>query len=83
MAQQLTVGESVAEYANFPRLFEDSALIVYTNGSGEIFVKNKRDEKSTIRITPDRDGLNVTAHDGVLTPWAVNGLPAFVVRGKR
>lgn len=82
MAQK-AVGESVAQYANFPLLFEDSNLIVYTNGSGEIFVKNKRDEGSTIRITPDRDGFHVTAHDGVLTPWAVGGLPAFLVRGKR
>lgn len=80
MVQQRAMGKSVSKRDNFPLLFEDATLIVYTNGAGEIFVKNKQDEKSTIRITPDGDGLHITAHDGVLTPWAINGLPAFLVR---
>jgi hypothetical protein len=65
------------------QLFEDSRLIVHTNGCGEIFVQNKADGKPMMRITPDGDELCVTAHDGVLTPWAINRLPAFLVQGKR
>lgn len=68
---------------NFPILFEDQDLRVYKNPSGEIFVENKGNEKCTIRIGGGRDGLRVTAHDGTFTPWAINGLPAFIVRGKK
>jgi hypothetical protein len=67
---------------NFPILFEDSTLVVYTNGSGEIFVERKSDDKVTIRVTPDHNDLTVTAAQARLTPWSVNGLPAFRVTSR-
>ncbi|GEM_PF-2301829 len=68
---------------SFPILYEDHTVRVFKNPSGEIFVENVRGVEATIRIGADRDGLSVTAHDGTFTPWAINGLPAFLVRGKK
>ena len=84
MEQQATAETSRFKYGSrdFPILYEDHHVRVYKNPSSEIFVENKGNEKSTIRVSTDRDGFSVTAHNGVLTPWAVNGLPAFLVRGR-
>ena len=67
---------------NFPILFQDGRLQVYKNPSGEIFVEDMRDKGVEIRISLGQDGLTVTSQTGALTPWATNGLPAFLVRGK-
>jgi len=74
---------SRSRYADFPILFEDRTTLVYTNGSGEIFIENKRGKNSTIRITPDQDGFSVTAYGSQLTPWAIRGLSAILVQPGR
>lgn len=63
-------------------LFNDGTLAVWTNGCGEIFVTQCSDDLY-VRITPQGGVLSVTSHDGVLTPWSTNGLPAFQVRRKK
>jgi len=68
---------------NFPILFEDNQIQVYKNPSGEIFVENKQNKNSTMRISTYGVGFQVTAHDANLSPWAINGLPAFVVMGRK
>jgi hypothetical protein len=67
------------------KIFEDIRLIVETNGSGEIFVTNKDDKLSQIRIGPEGAGrLLVTASfTGQLVPWSINGLSAILVKGRR
>lgn len=69
---------------DFPILFEDSRIKVYQNGSGEIFVENKRNKKATVRISSDGGSyLRITAHDGTMTPGSINGLSAiYVLPGK-
>jgi len=76
-------GESVTEFADFPKLYEDNNLLVYHNRSGGIFIESKHDRNARIRVTPDYPGMHVTAHDGRLIPWIVNGLSAIMVRGGR
>ena len=71
-------------FLGFPVLYEDEDVLFYTNGSKEFFVQNKHEPKCTLRIGSfSRAGLLVTAHDCYLSPWAVNGLPAFGVIPKR
>lgn len=68
----------------FPSLYEDRNVRIYTNGSSEYFVENKRTPGVTLRIGGfGSTGLMVTAHGCHLSPWAVNGLPAFVAVVKR
>jgi len=66
---------------DFPILYEDHQILVYNNPSGEIFVEKKGENIAAIRISPDSDGLVVTSQSANFTPWSVNGLPAFLVRG--
>lgn len=60
--------------------YNDGKIVVYANGFGEIFVSLCSNDRCRIRVTPRGDTLTVTAHDAVLTPWAVNGLSAFRVK---
>jgi hypothetical protein len=68
----------------FPILFENSEVIVYKNSSDEIFIETKH-AKVTMRVSPRREGLMVTAGNGngMFTPSSFNGLPAFVVSPSR
>jgi len=68
------------------KLFENTDLLVETNGSGEIFIRNKKDPRATIRVgvgENNQQELDITAHDATLTPWAYRGLPAIRVKGGR
>ncbi len=67
---------------SLPTVYEDSRVRVFHNCSGEIFVENK-ETGINIRISQDNKSLVVTTHDGFMTPWSVNGLSAFVVRGRK
>ncbi len=63
------------------KLFENSSIIVYHNGSGEIFIKHKESTK-TLRIGDDYKGnLHATASSErghiVMTPYHINGLLGF------
>lgn len=61
----------------FPTLY-NKGLRVYHNHCGEIFVEQQNGV--TIRIgSYNGDCLIVTAHGSRMSPWASNGLPAFVV----
>lgn len=62
-------------------LHEDARVRVYKNTSGEILVENVNacDGNPTVRVTPHNNGFYVTSHNGILTPWAILGLPAFLV----
>lgn len=53
-------------------------LEVYTNGSGEVFVKNIS-SGVTIRVGDYGENLQVTAAQFRLSPTDVNGLDAFRV----
>ena len=67
---------------SLPTIYEDSGVRVFHNCSGEIFVENKETDV-TIRISPDYRSLMVTTQNGIMTPWAVNGLAAFVVQKRK
>lgn len=54
----------------FPIHYEDDNVVVFTNPSNEVFVKSKRIEACSLRITPHKMGLDLSAF---------NGLP-FVIR---
>ena len=54
-------------------------LVVETNGSGEIFVRNEQDLNLVMRITPRQGQMIVTCHNGQLIPAESHGLPAFRV----
>lgn len=69
--------------SQLPTVYEDSGVRVFHNCSGEIFVENKA-TNVTIRISPDHNALVVTAaENGIMTPWSINGLAAFVVQGRK
>lgn len=61
------------------KVFETWNLIVYHNTSGEVFIKNKN-SGVTIRVSDSILYLQITASDGVFSPWSVNGLPAILVK---
>lgn len=61
-----------------PTIYENNEVKVYHNCSGEIFIENKH-TNCTIRVSPEYSRTIVTAQDGIMTPWATNGLPAFVI----
>lgn len=69
-------------YGQFPILYEDLNLLVFTNGSGEVFVKNKRGLSAEIRISSERDGLCITSGE-LITPWLKNGGSAIFVGCRR
>ena len=52
----------------FPVYYEDGTLLVYENGSGEIFVENKRGKnrfgRAKLRISSYGEDLNVYAAGG-------------------
>ena len=61
-------------------VFDDGILQVRVNPCGEVFVSNKRAGRCpTIRVNPRGEELSITAHSALMTPYAVNGLPAFIV----
>lgn len=60
------------------KLFETYDCIVYHNGCGEIFIKLKYADIH-MRITPRTNKIEVTAARNKISPWSINGLPAFVV----
>lgn len=64
-------------------LYNDSVVKVEENGCGEIFVSLVSKPGTRIRVTPRINRLEITAHDGVFTPWSINGLPAFVVNERK
>lgn len=53
------------------------SLIVTTNGSGEVFVRNQTGKQ--IRVSDERDSVIITAQSHRLSPTAKNGLDAFRV----
>jgi len=59
-------------------LFENNQIKVYMNDSGEVFVHNKP-AGVTLRISDHYRGITITSHNGIMTPWAVNGCPAISV----
>ena len=66
-------------------VYETALLIVETNGSGEIFIQRKRQgmpdwKQPQIRVGACQDGMVITAAQHQMTPWASNGLPAFLVQ---
>lgn len=63
-------------------IYEDSYITVRKNPSGEIFITNNKDKDAEIRIGPDGTGLIATTSRGRMSPWMVNGLQAFSVRGR-
>ncbi len=65
--------------SQFPSLYEDGRIRVFTNGSGEIFVQDKAEYGETMRISPAYRGLIVTCQGGLMTPTSKNGLDAFRV----
>jgi hypothetical protein len=77
---QMTQHRSRSEYVDLPVLYDDGVTLVYQNHCGEIFVENKRNRNSTLRVSPYGDGFTITAHSGQLVPWSVNGLSAILVR---
>ena len=66
-------------------IYEDGKWLIQMNTGGEVFVMKKEYHPTTtrqgpeIRIGSKPNGLVVTAHSCRMTPWAVNGLPAFTV----
>ena len=50
-----------------PVYYEDGTLLVYSNGSGEIFIKNKRGGSAKIRVTPHGGELRISASEGRFT----------------
>lgn len=60
-------------------LADENGFQVLSNGSGDLFIQ---DSKSGTMIRVGRNGIfmSVTASYGVLAPYAVNGLPAFIIR---
>ncbi len=66
------------------KVFETEYLIAYHNGSGELFIMNKNDRRTEIRVGPEgKSQLSITAHDGSFRPAEFAGLGGFVVRGGR
>jgi hypothetical protein len=63
-------------------LYNDGRLRVFTNGSGEIFVKHLQDDKATVRISPGRI-LHITAHSCEWMPSSFGGLGGFYVRERK
>jgi hypothetical protein len=66
------------------RLYDDDTTVVFTNGSGEIFVYLAADPRIVIRITPNatrRQSLNITSSSGTITPSVYNGVPGVAVLG--
>jgi hypothetical protein len=63
-------------------LHEDSRLKVEINSSDEVFV-TEMETGVKVRISIDVGrGMHVTSSNGILTPDAVNGLPAFRIKKK-
>jgi hypothetical protein len=63
-------------------IYEDSRVLVETNGGGEIFITNKEYSQVQIRVGPQHSGqLLMTSFNGQLVPWAINGLSAILVKG--
>ena len=56
---------------------EGSNIDVYTNGSGEVFVRHPNGV--VLRISDTRVGFEVTASRSLMRPTSVNGLDAFKV----
>lgn len=65
-------------------LFNDGKIQVFTNGAGEIFVKNLKNLDTfplEIRIgTYNRDLLQITAYGRVFEPHSFNGLGGFIIK---
>jgi len=61
---------------------ENEQLKVEDNGSGELFVTNKRNGVR-IRITPGEYGLTLICAFDRWIPWSVNGLPAMRVENPK
>lgn len=55
-------------------LYEDQAIVVFDNGSGEIFVQLKLHKKATVRISPCYNHFKITCNNGTLIPTSLNGL---------
>lgn len=73
------------ESENFPILYENVDIVVFKNPAGEIFVQKTSRVADTegpcIRIGCfGHTELVVTANNGGLIPWAVNGVSAFRVK---
>ncbi|MBX4198224.1 hypothetical protein KW782_02705 [Candidatus Parcubacteria bacterium] len=62
-------------------IFEDELLLVRSSSSGEIFVTNKVDGRTEMRIGHRGADLTITCHDGTLVPGEINGVSAIYVRG--
>lgn len=59
-------------------LFENNVIKVEMNSSDEVFITSKR-LGTKCRVSPDWNGISVTAANQRITPWAINGLPAFKI----
>jgi hypothetical protein len=59
-------------------VYEDNRIVLEVNTGGEYFLRSKA-SGTVIRIHARMDETIVTCHQGRLTPWSVNGLPAFLV----
>lgn len=65
-------------------IYENQHIKVTVNSSDEVFVENKQNKDSTIRIgSYGRGRLQITCHNGTIIPGSVNGLSAcFVYPGR-
>ena len=65
------------------KVFESDRILVFHNNSGEVFVRNKFNNKAEIRIGDYADSLLITVQGwSQMTPQGWNGLSAIVVSGK-
>lgn len=70
--------DEIATNSGFKILAESDGFTVYTYSGGDIFVK---DNHTDINFRIGRHGscVAVTANTLKLTPYSVNGLPAFLI----
>jgi hypothetical protein len=64
------------EGTDFPVLYEDNRILVFENGSGEIFIEEKV-SRQTLRITPDFPTLKITSATSYLIPSIYNSCPCI------
>ena len=78
------IGSFIRGNENFPILYEDKSILVYTNLSGEIFIENLLEPTVSIRVRTKDRYLIVTSSFANLLPTEVNGLQGIKVspRGK-
>lgn len=55
---------------------------IFTNGSGEVFLRLKNKPDVQIRISDSFNSIIVTAHSCSISPTSINGLDAFRIHRK-